>query len=103
MTEKIYKTAQVAGTLFIPGMGEDNSYHLLSPHPIRKADDWMTDDMAMFYVVHYHGLPHHIVVKGPFVIDYWNAGNTIEIEDAQEADFELDNVELENLFLVKSN
>lgn len=83
MTENTYKTIQVAGTLTIPGLGDDDGwYYLLKPYPI-PGDSWVRDDMATFYVVRYHEVPHHIIVRGPFVIDYWNAGNEIEIKMQQ--------------------
>lgn len=98
MTEKKYKTVQVAGQLFIPGLGDDHFYTLLAPHPIRRGDSWFSDDMAMFYVASYRKVPHHIVVKGPFVIDYWNAGRELEVQEP-ELDEELKSMAFEGVNL----
>lgn len=73
-----FKWVQVAGTLEIPGI--DHTYYLLLPRSVER-DTWMNDDMSVFYVAHHGGVPHHIVIKGPFVIDYVYAGETIQIKE----------------------
>jgi hypothetical protein len=82
MENKSYKTLSVAGTLYIPGT--DMSYFLLNPRPVRK-DDWMSDDMNIFYVAHDKGKARHVIVKGAFLIDYALAGHEISVDEMQEA------------------
>ena len=85
--DKIYKKFKAEGTIIIPGVDEQ-AYYLLYPYPIKK-DDWMTDDMNMFYVAPYKGTPRHIVVKGPFLIDYWSSGQEIEVDTGGVETFEV--------------
>jgi len=70
------KKVIVAGTLIIPGT--DEAYFLMDAEPTLKPIG-MPDDTVLFFVVN-SGLPaHHVVVRGPFVVDYSSAGKEIEI------------------------
>lgn len=91
------KDMTVAGKLFIPGL--ERAYWLLHPFPLQRGDDWMRDDMAMFYVALDTGaeplIACHITVRGPFVIDATYAGRKVGIKEALTIEEEL-NMEDEN-------
>jgi len=84
------KRVQIAGKLYIPGL--PNVYYLLRPRPVTK-DTWMRDDVEIFYVAVDGSIPRQLVVKGPYVIDYGEAGSDIAIKEQEmeaEKEFEID-------------
>jgi len=78
------KRVQIAGKLYIPGL--PNVYYLLHPYPVAK-DGWQSDDTNTFHVAIDGSVARHIVVKGPYVIDYGEAGYEISLK---EETFEID-------------
>lgn len=75
------KRVQIAGKLYIPGL--PNVYYLLRPRPVTK-DTWMRDDVEIFYVAVDGSIPRQLIVKGPYVIDYGEAGSDIAIQEQEE-------------------
>ena len=56
-------------------MGE--TYSLLSPHPLPPMDNWLPEGTLTFLVTGMHGgKERFLIVKGDFVIDYRDAGET---------------------------
>jgi hypothetical protein len=78
------KKTQIAGKLYIPGL--PNVYYLLRPRPVTK-DTWMRDDVEIFYVAVDGSIARQLVVKGPYVIDYGEAGKEISIKEQEEVEY----------------
>ena len=94
------KTLEIAGQLF----WRNDTYLLVDPDPLIERRQWMTDNMKEFVVCVEGGTVFNLVVTPPFAVSYRRMGDKVEVKNEKmEAALELDNVELENLFLVKSN